>query len=105
VRIGDLDHRIKLQTATRASDGAGGSTVTWSDTATVWASVEPVSGREPYVAQQLQGQVSHKVVIRYRSGVTHGMRVLFGTRTFDVQAVLNGKERNESLTLYCQEQL
>lgn len=103
MRIGDLRHRIKLQTAARVSDGAGGYTVTWTDTATIWASVEPVSGREPYAANQLQGQVSHKVLIRYRTGVSHGMRVLFGTRTFDVQAVLNDKEGDESLTLYCQE--
>lgn len=103
MRIGDLCHRIKLQTGTRTSDGAGGSTISWADTATVWASVEPVTGREPYAANQLQGQVSHKIQIRYRSGVTHGTRVLFGTRVFDVQAVLNDKEGDESLTLYCQE--
>jgi SPP1 family predicted phage head-tail adaptor len=105
MNIGELNRRVKLQTAARTSDGAGGVTVTWSDTATVWAAIEPVSGREPFVAQQLQGHVTHKVLIRYRSGITHGMRVLLGTRAFDVQAVINSKESNESLTLYCQEVL
>lgn len=105
MNIGALDHRVKLQTASRVTDSAGGWTVTWADTATVWASVEPVSGREPFVAQQLQGHVTHKVLIRYRSGITHDMRVLFGTRKFDVQAVINDKERNETLMLYCQEAL
>lgn len=105
MRIGDLRHRIGLQTATRTSDGEGGSAVAWSTSVTVWASIEPANGREPYIANQLNGQVSHKITIRYRSGVTTGQRVLFGTRTFDVQAVLNKDERNELMTLYCLEVL
>lgn len=105
MRIGDLCHRISLQTASRTSDGGGGSTVSWTTSVTVWASIEPANGREPYIANQLNGQVSHKITIRYRSGVTTGYRVLFGTRTFDVQAVLNKDERNELMTLYCLEVL
>ncbi|MFA5313219.1 MAG: phage head closure protein [Methanomassiliicoccales archaeon] len=105
MRAGELGKRITIQSPTRTSDGAGGWSVVWGTFSTMCASIEPVSGREPYSAQQLQGHVSHKVRIRYLAGVTHGMRVLYGTRTFDIQAVIDEDEKGVSMLLYCQEQL
>ncbi len=99
-----MNKRVKLQSPSRSSDEAGGATVTWTDVASIWAAIEPLTGKEPYVvAQQLQGQVSHKVTIRYRSGLTPGMRVLYDSRIFDVKSVIDPKERHSILILACEE--
>ena len=43
--------------------------------ATLQASVAPLQGAERFAAQQVQADVSHRVRIRYTSGITSQMRV------------------------------
>jgi SPP1 family predicted phage head-tail adaptor len=101
--IGALDKRVIVQAVSRITDDAGGSTVTWTNVATTWASIEPANGHEPYVAQALRGNVTHKVCMRYRPGMTPANRLLHGTRVFNVQAVLDEKEEKRFLLLLCEE--
>lgn len=103
MKVGSLSKRVTLQSPERAPDGAGGATVTWADIATVWASIEPVSGHEPYIAQALRGKVSHKVHIRYRMGIGPKNRLLYGARSYDILAALNDKEEGRFLLLLCEE--
>ncbi len=99
----NLRHRITLQTLTRTADAGGGYSETWTDTATVWASIEPLNGYERFQAQQMEAGLSHKITMRYRTGVSPVMRVKFGARIFRIHAVLNPDERNERLVLTCAE--
>lgn len=94
-----LRHRVTIQNAVSTSDGQGGQTDAWSDLATAYASIEPLKGYERYQAMQMQTPVTHKIVMRYRAGVTTKSRILFGTRVFWVQEVLNFEERNRFLTI------
>ncbi|MBN9265960.1 MAG: phage head closure protein [Hyphomicrobium sp.] len=84
---------------TQAGDGQGGFTETWATEATLWAAIEPTKGYERYQAQQVQMPVTHKITIRYRSGVTTKKRFLFGSRVFEIKEVLNQNEANEFLEL------
>lgn len=104
-RPGLLRHRLILQTVNDAADGQGGFVKAWTDTATVWGSLEPLSGRELLQAQQVQSRVTHKSRLRYRSDVTvtPAMRIKKGTRTFNVQEVRNVEERNVYLDLMLEE--
>lgn len=54
-------------------------------------------------ANQLGASETHKVTIRYRSGVTTQMRVAFGSRTLNINGIINRDERNVELTLMCEE--
>ena len=106
VRAGDLRHRVTLQSPVASQDGYGAETVTWTDVATVWAAVWPVRGREYFEARQTAAEVTHKVRIRYStdvSGVTPKWRVVFGSRRFDIEAVINPDERSKYLDLMCVE--
>jgi SPP1 family predicted phage head-tail adaptor len=85
---------VIIQAATPSSDSQGGQTETWATFATVWASLEPVSGNEKYQAMQLQTPISHKLMIRYLSGLTTKHRVLYGSRIFVIKEVINVKEEN-----------
>ena len=44
--IGDLRERVTLQAKHRATDGGGGFSESWSDVATVWASLDWSPGGE-----------------------------------------------------------
>lgn len=101
--IGKLRHRITFQQESLTPDGMGGSTKTWTSLGTVSAQVEPLSGKEFFQAQQIQSSVTHKVTMRYRANTIPSLRILFGTRTFDVNAVLDPEERHIQLILLCTE--
>jgi SPP1 family predicted phage head-tail adaptor len=104
--IGKLRHRITIQEESRAADSGGGYTNTWTNLATdptVWAAIEPLRGREFLQARQLHDAVTHRVTIRHRSDVTAGMRLLRGSRAFNIRSVIDKDERGRWLELMCEE--
>jgi SPP1 family predicted phage head-tail adaptor len=105
---GKLDKRITIQTPARTDDGGGGVTIAYTDAATVWASIEPGSGREFFQARQLNPEITHTVTIRYRSGITPAQRIKYvenGTaRAFAIHSKADPLERHEQLILMCEEQ-
>ncbi len=104
IRSGEFKHRITLQRENEQDDGHGGQALEpWTDVATVMASIEPISGNEALVARQLQDTVTHKVLMRWRPGVTAKLRIKFGTRLFEILEVRNWDERNRLLELRCVE--
>lgn len=105
MQAGRLRHRVTVQRSTDSIDQYGDQTPTWASLGTVWASVEPLSGREYFAAAQMQSEVSTRIVIRPISGVTLTPkdRVKFGSRYFDIQSVINRDERNRELQLLCVE--
>ena len=105
VIAGRLNKRVTLQSATLARDGHGQAIETWSNVATVWAAIEPIRGREYFAAQQVSAETTHRVTIRHRSGVSPQWRVVFGSRTFRIESVINPLEKNERLELMCVEVL
>jgi SPP1 family predicted phage head-tail adaptor len=103
MRIGQLRHLIQLQQETTVSDGMGGHVSTWATVAEAFAAIEPLSGREYFAAQQTQSTVTHKVTMRYIDGITSAFCVRYGTRVFDIRAVINNEERHQWLILMCEE--
>jgi len=101
--IGDLRHRVSIQSVAQSSDGQGGYTEGWSTDSTVWAKIDPLNGYERMQAQQLASPVTHKVTIRYLSGLTTKHRLLSGSRVFAIKEVINLAEENRFLQLRCVE--
>jgi len=101
---GKLRHRIDILNAVTGQDSMGGQTAGAGSTfATVWASVEALSAREIFAAQQITAQVSHKVTIRWLDGVKAKMAVSFDGRAFDIVGVQNPDGRHKMLILLCLE--
>lgn len=103
MRAGDLRHRVTIQAPAEGRDSMGAVTSTWGDVATVWAAVEPLSGREYLAAGQMQHQVTTRIRMRYRDGITTKMRVKHGESYYDIQGVINIDGRNRELHLMCVE--
>jgi SPP1 family predicted phage head-tail adaptor len=104
MEAGKLRHKVTLEQLDTGQDSAGAVERSWSDFARdIWASVEPLSGREYFQAQQVASETSVRVRIRYRSGVLPTMRVVYGDRRFEILAVIDPEERHRELQLMCSE--
>jgi SPP1 family predicted phage head-tail adaptor len=98
-----MRERITIQVIAQTADGQGGYSDAWSTFATLWAKIEQVSGKEAYQAMQIESPAVYKMTIRYIAGVTTKHRVLFGTRTFNINRVNNINEADEYIELYATE--
>jgi len=94
VDIGSLTERVTIQAVTEAEDAYGTHAASWGTFATVWAAFEPLKAYEKYQAAQLQTPVTHKVTMRYLSGLTTKHRILWGTRVFNIVEVINVNEQD-----------
>lgn len=106
MRAGSLRHQIIIQQLVAGSPQQlpnGEPDKAWTDYVTAWASVDPVTGKEPFMAQEHLSVVSHKVRIRYRVGITAAMRVSFRGQYYDIKAVLNWGMRDKELLLLCEQ--
>lgn len=104
MRSGALGQRITLQQRTVAQDPTGGQLAIWTDVATVWAEVTPLSGRELIAAQAVASETSHQVTMRWQPAFADpkavaALRVIFNGRHFNINASINEDERNRTLML------
>ena len=103
---GALRHRIAIEADSVTSDGGGGLDKPWATPTTVakvWAAIQPLRGAERLKAQQLEESITHKITIRYRTGISPSQRVNFKGRIFNIRSVINVEERNRWLELLCEE--
>lgn len=110
---GTLRHKVTIQQLVDIADSSGevqdsnGDPVQeWVDVATVWAAIEPVSGREFIAAQAEQSKVVARVVIRYRNDIDSAMRLFHPYKQFyyNIEAILPDKESGlEYLTVLVSE--
>jgi len=105
VRIGELSKRVTIQQRTTTLSASGAQSTTWADVQAVWAAIVPMSGRELLAAQSVRSEVTHQVTIRYRRGITTSMRLSYGSRFFNIHAIMDDLERHRQLTVMCSEGL
>lgn len=102
VAIGGLKKRVTILKQVRVSDGQGGFTETWQEVGTVWAAIEPISGREYYEAMQLASDVTHRVRMRYMDLTPHE-KIKYDDRVFDIIAVIDVNMEHRELEVLCNE--
>lgn len=105
MRGGKLRRLVTIQRRNATQDTFGQSIPDWTDVLVCWASIEALSGRELVTAQAINAATTHEVVLRYAQGISAAMRILYGTRAFEILSVLNIDERNRQLTLAVSEGL
>jgi SPP1 family predicted phage head-tail adaptor len=100
---GDLRHSVRIQAYRQVSDGGGGTTKEWTDYANIRAHISPIAGREVTINGQIEARLSHRVTMRWLPGLEASMRVLFGSRPFNIRWIRNLDERNRWIELLCEE--
>lgn len=102
MRSGNLKRKIIIQTYTKTPNDFGEVIKGWIDFKTAYASITPLSAKEFFKAG-VQAEATHKVEMRYLKDIKPKMRVLYGTRVFDIESVINVREENKTLQLICTE--
>lgn len=100
---GRLRHRLTIQEPIDTRNHLNELVRTWSTWATVYGAVEPLRGQEFFDAEQVQGELWHRVRVRYREGYTTHMRILHLDRVLQIQAVIDVEERHREMQLMCRE--
>lgn len=106
ITSGILNKRITIQelvTGSPEKDSFGQPNSSWDTFAQVWAAIEPIQGREFWAQQQVQSEVTIRIRIRYLSGVTSAMRVLYGSRVLTIESVIDPQEKHKEMQLMCSE--
>ncbi len=104
--VGSLRHRLAIQAPTRTPDGYGQAVLSWSTVASRWASVEPLSGRELSQAAQVQADCTHRVRLRWYSGLTPDMRFVLSTgEVFQITEALDNEETHRFQDCLCKQVL
>lgn len=85
---GDMWTRITIEQPTSTANAVGEPVLAWSTFATVWASVDSLSARETERFAETVGFMTHRVRIRYLSGLTSAMRINYRNRILEIGQIL-----------------
>ncbi|GHA29341.1 hypothetical protein GCM10007989_26150 [Devosia pacifica] len=91
--IGTLTDRIELFTKVTSRNASGGQETIFVPNGSVWARVRSLRGRRTSHLDGRAASISHSVVIRYRSDLRAGDRIVYRGRRLEVQGTedLNGR--------------
>jgi SPP1 family predicted phage head-tail adaptor len=94
---GELRAEIVLEACTTQPDGFGGFSEVWTEMATLFAKIEPVSATSVFGADQTLETTTHRITMRHRAGVASGMRLTKQERTFEIIIVHDPDESGRYL--------
>lgn len=98
-----MNAHLMLQKPTQGDDWTPDSGQ-WETLFETFAAVQPISGREYVHTQQVQGDVTHKLVFHYIDGITPDMRAVDSQgRIFNFTAVIDRDERHRKLEVMATE--
>jgi|TARA_R100001530_G_scaffold134471_2_gene109399 SPP1 family predicted phage head-tail adaptor len=103
MRAGEKRHRITIQKPTKAQSATGEVTDSFSNFATVFASVQPLSGREAVQAEQGIAESTIRIRMRYINNLTVDCQIIYKGRTLEINSVINIDEINKEYELLCSE--
>lgn len=101
---GRLRERVTIQQATETRNALGETMQSWATFAERWASVDGISSREVLLQGQQKTEVSHRVRMRYVTGMTQTMRLVWRGRVLEISSLLEHANRSEH-ELLCTERV
>lgn len=102
MQAGRLNRRCTLQAPGTTQDELGQPIPGWTDVATLWADIRMKSGLESIKAGAPVSVVQASIRVRYRAGITAGMRVVHNLQAFTITAVLPDVGGREYVDLVCE---
>jgi SPP1 family predicted phage head-tail adaptor len=101
MQAGKLDNRIIIQSQTGGVDALGQPVDTWANTHSVWAHIKYQNGAQAIKAGADVSVVQVSIRIRRKFGVNAGMRVLYGSTVYQIDAVLHDEADKQYTDLVC----
>jgi len=93
MRAGKLRHKLTLLAPLDSTDTLGDSNPAFIMVAQLQGAIEPLAGRELWYAQQTRADLTHKITIRGRAGLSARMRVTWQGRSFELGPPISAEER------------
>ena len=103
MRAGSLDKKVVIEKYSEGSDDFGEVTNTWESFASTYVSIVPLRGREHFSSKGVKSEVSHKIELRYMDGIDSSMRIVYGSRVFNIESVINVREKNRTIEIMATE--
>jgi SPP1 family predicted phage head-tail adaptor len=101
---GQMNRRVTVRTAgTPVPDGGGGWTPGSPAEVDTDMHIEPLQGDELIQAMQTGMRRPHKFTGRYRADITGATTLVYQTRTFDVQSIVDPDMKHERLVILADE--
>lgn len=101
--LGTLTDRVTLKRKITSSEPEGGEVAGYSALSTVWARVRQLSARSAY-AQDARGRsISHSVVLRFRTDLKPGDRIVYRGRDLEIEGLADINGRRAYLGCQCSE--
>ena len=99
MKAGALDQRIVIERLVEGQDELGQPINQWLPIVTTWAAVEPLVGREYLAAAALVAEVTARIRMRYRPGITAADRVIHDGTVYGVTSVADVHSSRRELVL------
>ena len=101
MKAGALDQRIVIERLVEGQDELGQPINQWLPIVTTWAAVEPLVGREYLAATALVAEVTARIRMRYRPGITAADRVIHNGKVYGITSVADVHSSRRELQLQC----
>ena len=106
MQAGKLNRRITIEQRSTTQDAIGQPVETWTTVATVWADVRSTNGLS-FIKEAIKADADVSISrvsfrIRHRTGINAGMRVVFNTENYDIEAVMPDMAGKRHLDIVCQ---
>jgi len=93
---------VNFQTKSMVGKGVD-RTEAWATTYTEWVFIRPISASEIIKSNREEMAVTHRVKMDYRSGITRALKIVWGSREFDIESVININESNREIEILATE--
>jgi SPP1 family predicted phage head-tail adaptor len=106
IDIGSLNKRITFKRYTESENEWGQTVQSLTDYRTIWASVEPLTGKEYLDAQRNVNEQIFKIYTRYFKDLRDvNLIINYQGRKFTIQSVIDYRENHEMLLFMCTERI
>ena len=104
--VGKLRNKITIQNNALSADTFGGYSTSNTTFLTAFAHIKPKSAKQVFneqTGEQISNPQDFEFIIRHRDNINVNMRILFGTRTFDIKSIENDNEYDRYIKLVATE--
>lgn len=115
VQAGKYRRRVTIQKPIQVQDSTGGAIPDWEDFAVdIRASIDPLTGKQTFFAQQIQADITDSISFRYRPGVDQSMRILHTldwdasppeVEIFSIESVMMDSTGRKEITCLCRKRM
>ena len=104
LRAGTLRHKIIIQRAIESTGTMGDVEKCWDNIKITRASINPVTGNEWFINENIANDVDHVITLR-KTDVIPADRIIYQSRIFNIVRVLDSQEKRIQLMILAKERI